>query len=143
MASIGAPTNVQHVATGSGYHNDLAALSLLTEGILNFELKVRYERDTIYTYIGDVLIMVNPYRDLGLYNPETLRQYRSTGVPKNTLDPHIYAVADRAYKSLIRSGQNQVFVISGESGAGKTETTKHILNYYLAITRGLDTTRTR
>lgn len=74
------------------------------------------------TYIGNVLISVNPFRDLGIYAEEVLKSYQG----KNRLEmtPHVYAIAEGAWKNMTDYGQNQCVIISGESGAGKTENAK-------------------
>lgn len=83
------------------------------------------------TYIGHVLISVNPFRMLPIYDDETLRSYRG----KNRLEtvPHVYAVAESAYYAMRSYGDNQTVIISGESGAGKTEAAKRIMQYIAAV----------
>eukprot|EP00124_Ichthyophonus_hoferi_P004253 Ihof_evm2s448 gene=Ihof_evmTU2s448 len=105
-------------------------------------LKIRFEHDEIYTYIGDVLISVNPYKELPIYSTAIIHQYRNRELFEN--DPHIYALADQAYRSMLREGISQCILISGESGAGKTEASKYILKYIAAVsahTEGVETVR--
>eukprot|EP00808_Paulinella_micropora_P015437 g60253.t1 len=90
----------------------------------------RYRRDLVYTLIGDILVAVNPFKLLDIYTWETLELYLKT--PENqlhTLGPHVYGVAAKAWREMRRTKQQQAVVISGESGAGKTETTKLILQF--------------
>ncbi|KAL5477102.1 hypothetical protein EMCRGX_G023847 [Ephydatia muelleri] len=87
----------------------------------------RFKMDIIYTYIGSVVVSINPYKPLGIYTQEAMEEYR--GVNLYELPPHIFAVADAAYQSMRNEGVNQCVLISGESGAGKTEASKHILQY--------------
>ncbi|XP_065831638.1 unconventional myosin-Ic-like [Oscarella lobularis] len=94
-------------------------------------LRKRFKRGVIYTYIGSVLVSVNPYRTLPIYDRETIEKYR--GVNFYEVEPHIYATADTAYRSLRGEGTNQCILISGESGAGKTEASKKILQYLAAV----------
>lgn len=117
-----------------GKTDDLATLSLLSEDVLNNELKTRYRNNTIYTYVGDILIIVNPYQDLGLYTQSNAQKYR--GVLRADVPPHVFAIADAAYTGVNQSNKSQVCVVSGESGAGKTETTKHLVRHILSLANG-------
>ncbi|CAH0392590.1 unnamed protein product [Bemisia tabaci] len=101
------------------YFDDLAALDVLSEENIVQQLQHRYEADTIYTYIGDILVAVNPFTRLGLYTPAEQKKY--CGQARSLNPPHIFAVADAAHQALIHQRLNQSIVISGESGAGKTE----------------------
>uniref|UniRef100_A0A3P8RYW9 Myosin Ic, paralog b n=1 Tax=Amphiprion percula TaxID=161767 RepID=A0A3P8RYW9_AMPPE len=94
-------------------------------------LRKRFKENLIYTYIGSVLVSVNPYKDLEIYTKNHMERYR--GVNFYEVSPHIYAVADNSYRSMRTEGKDQCILISGESGAGKTEASKKILQYY-AIT---------
>ncbi|KAG2387598.1 hypothetical protein C9374_001192 [Naegleria lovaniensis] len=102
-------------------------------GILN-NLKNMYRKDSIYTFIGEVLISVNPFKQLNIYNEQKLRQYRSH-YPFE-LPPHVYSIAESAYRNLISERTSQSIIISGESGAGKTEAAKQIMNYIAAVSGG-------
>lgn len=82
------------------------------------QLQRRFEQGQIYTYIGDILLAVNPFTSLGLYSEHEQSRYRARARSDN--QPHIFAVADAAYQALIHQLHNQAIVISGESGAGKT-----------------------
>uniref|UniRef100_A0A7N8WN81 Myosin Ic, paralog b n=1 Tax=Mastacembelus armatus TaxID=205130 RepID=A0A7N8WN81_9TELE len=94
-------------------------------------LRKRFKENLIYTYIGSVLVSVNPYKDLEIYTKNHMERYR--GVNFYEVSPHIYAVADNSYRSMRTERKDQCILISGESGAGKTEASKKILQYY-AIT---------
>ncbi|XP_046840853.1 unconventional myosin-Ic-like [Xenia sp. Carnegie-2017] len=94
-------------------------------------LRKRYKADLIYTYIGNVVISVNPYKSLNIYSNEAIDQYR--GVNLYEQPPHVYAISDAAYHSMKEERLDQCVLISGESGSGKTEASKKILQYLAAI----------
>ncbi|XP_078545127.1 unconventional myosin-Ia [Lissotriton helveticus] len=94
-------------------------------------LQERFNHDEIYTYIGNVVISVNPYKPLPIYTPEHVQQYRNCNFFE--LKPHIYAIADEAYQSLRDREQDQCILITGESGAGKTEASKLVMSYVAAV----------
>uniref|UniRef100_A0A4W4F588 Myosin motor domain-containing protein n=1 Tax=Electrophorus electricus TaxID=8005 RepID=A0A4W4F588_ELEEL len=91
-------------------------------------LRKRFKENLIYTYIGSVLVSVNPYKDLEIYTKQHMERYR--GVNFYEVSPHIYAVSDNAYRSMRSEKRDQCILISGESGAGKTEASKKVLQYY-------------
>ncbi|KAM5180900.1 unconventional myosin-Ia [Mantella aurantiaca] len=110
---------------------DMILLESLTEDSMLQNLKERFKNDEIYTYIGNVVISVNPYKQLTIYTPEKIEEYRNSIFYQ--LKPHIYAVADEAYKSLRDRDRDQCILITGESGAGKTEASKLVMSYVAAV----------
>ena len=110
------------VATGS---DNLTSLTELNERTLLASLKERYTRDLVYTDVGDILVAINPFRALPLYDKRWAGAYALPDV--SGLAPHIFKVAARAYNSLVQAKRDQVCVISGESGAGKTESAKFVI----------------
>ncbi|EGG24237.1 myosin-5b [Cavenderia fasciculata] len=111
--------------------DDLAGLSHLHEAAILHNLHHRYNLDQIYTYIGKILIAINPYQSLPLYGREMISAYY--GKQLGALSPHVYAVAEDAFKDMRYDGTSQSILVSGESGAGKTETTKFLLQYFAAM----------
>ncbi|XP_071512051.1 myosin-IIIb-like [Diadema antillarum] len=111
--------------------DDLAALDTLDEETMLEAIGRRHETDKIYTYIGDILVAVNPYKPLPLYTFEISSSYADLKY-RQSLPPHVFAVADKAYSSMRRTGIRQCCVISGESGAGKTETAKYVIGHIIS-----------
>uniref|UniRef100_A0A3Q2DGK3 Myosin Ic, paralog a n=1 Tax=Cyprinodon variegatus TaxID=28743 RepID=A0A3Q2DGK3_CYPVA len=91
-------------------------------------LRRRFKENLIYTYIGSVLVSVNPYKELEIYSKQQMERYR--GVSFYEISPHIYAISDNTYRAMRTERRDQCILISGESGAGKTEASKKILLYY-------------
>ncbi|XP_034705818.1 myosin-9 [Vitis riparia] len=112
----------------AGGVDDMTKLSYLHEpGVLQ-NLKSRYELNEIYTYTGNILIAINPFQRLPhIYDAHMMQQYK--GAPFGELSPHVFAVADVAYRAMINEGKSNSILVSGESGAGKTETTKMLMRY--------------
>ncbi|KAK1312173.1 hypothetical protein QJS10_CPA07g00336 [Acorus calamus] len=108
--------------------DDMTKLSYLHEpGVLQ-NLATRYELNEIYTYTGNILIAINPFQRLPhLYDTHMMEQYK--GASFGELSPHVFAVADVAYRAMINEGKSNSILVSGESGAGKTETTKMLMRY--------------
>ncbi|CAG8616843.1 14409_t:CDS:10 [Funneliformis mosseae] len=113
---------------------DMTMLSKVNNDAINDNLKKRFENAEIYTYIGHVLISVNPFKDLGIYTDEILHSY--TGKNRLEMPPHVYAVAESAYYNMNSYKENQCIIISGESGAGKTEAAKRIMQYIATVSGG-------
>ncbi|XP_042747566.1 unconventional myosin-Ia isoform X1 [Lagopus leucura] len=110
---------------------DLVMLDPLSEEALLRTLQERFSREEIYTYIGEVVISVNPYKPLPIYTPEKVEEYHDCNF--FAVKPHIYAIADDAYCSLRDRDQDQCILITGESGAGKTEASKLVMSYVAAV----------
>uniref|UniRef100_A0A8D3C8P1 Myosin X n=1 Tax=Scophthalmus maximus TaxID=52904 RepID=A0A8D3C8P1_SCOMX len=113
---------------------DMATLEDLHDGAIMHNLFLRYRQRHIYTYIGSILAAVNPYQALpGLYDRPAVELYSRRHLGE--ISPHIFAVANECYRSLWKRLQNQCVLISGESGAGKTESTKLILKFLSAMSQ--------
>jgi len=110
---------------------DCAQLSHLSEASVLYNLKLRYDANIIYTYSGLFCVAVNPYRRFPIYHDGIIKMY--VGRRRDELAPHVYAVADEAYRALLNDRRNQSMLVTGESGAGKTENTKKIIQYLAAI----------
>ncbi|XP_028426970.1 unconventional myosin-Va isoform X6 [Perca flavescens] len=112
--------------------NDLTALSYLHEPAVLHNLKVRFiDSKLIYTYCGIVLVAINPYETLGIYGTDIINAY--SGQNMGDMDPHIFAVAEEAYKQMARDERNQSIIVSGESGAGKTVSAKYAMRYFATV----------
>mmetsp|Transcript_10152 Transcript_10152/g.13310 ORF Transcript_10152/g.13310 Transcript_10152/m.13310 type:complete len:1211 (-) Transcript_10152:695-4327(-) len=114
---------------------DLVRLPALNDAAIINNIRIRYEKDELYTWVGasrSVLISVNPFKSLPLYGSKQIQLYKQP--PPNThLAPHTYDIAKDSYESLLFEGKNQSILISGESGAGKTVCTKQCLNYLAEV----------
>lgn len=110
---------------------DMGELGYLNEPAVLHNLKKRYDADLFHTYSGLFLVVVNPYKRLPVYTPEIIDIYR--GRPRDKVAPHIFAISDAAYRAMLNTRQNQSMLITGESGAGKTENTKKVIQYLTAI----------
>ncbi|XP_053457845.1 unconventional myosin-VI isoform X5 [Nycticebus coucang] len=107
---------------------DNCSLMYLNEATLLHNIKVRYSKDRIYTYVANILIAVNPYFDIPkIYSSETIKSYQ--GKSLGTRPPHVFAIADKAFRDMKVLKMSQSIIVSGESGAGKTENTKFVLRY--------------
>uniref|UniRef100_A0A2K5XXV5 Myosin IE n=1 Tax=Mandrillus leucophaeus TaxID=9568 RepID=A0A2K5XXV5_MANLE len=121
--------NVKH----SGV-DDMVLLSKITENSIVENLKKRYMDDYIFTYIGSVLISVNPFKQMPYFGEKEIEMYQGAAQYENP--PHIYALADSMYRNMIIDRENQCVIISGESGAGKTVAAKYIMSYISRVSGG-------
>lgn len=121
--------NVKH----SGV-DDMVLLSKITENAIVENLKKRYMDDYIFTYIGSVLISVNPFKQMPYFGDKEIEMYQGAAQYENP--PHIYALADNMYRNMIIDRENQCVIISGESGAGKTVAAKYIMSYVSRVSGG-------
>uniref|UniRef100_A0A182SCD0 Myosin-VIIa n=1 Tax=Anopheles maculatus TaxID=74869 RepID=A0A182SCD0_9DIPT len=119
-----------HASSVQGVEDMISLGDLHEAGILR-NLLIRYNENLIYTYTGSILVAVNPYQILPIYTADQIKLYKERKIGE--LPPHIFAIGDNSYAHMRRYGQDQCIVISGESGAGKTESTKLILQYLAAI----------
>uniref|UniRef100_A0A8C8S4P5 Myosin IB n=1 Tax=Pelusios castaneus TaxID=367368 RepID=A0A8C8S4P5_9SAUR len=110
---------------------DMVLLEPLSEESFINNLKKRFDHSEIYTYIGSVVVSINPYRSLPIYSPEKVEEYRNRNFYE--LSPHIFALSDEAYRSLRDQDKDQCILITGESGAGKTEASKLVMSYVAAV----------
>ncbi|XP_049321456.1 unconventional myosin-Vb [Astyanax mexicanus] len=112
--------------------NDLTALSFLHEPAVLHNLRVRFlHYNSIYTYCGIVLVALNPYEELPIYGEEVIDVY--SGQDMADMDPHIFSLAEDAYRTMIREEKNQSIIISGESGSGKTVSAKFTMRYFAVV----------
>ncbi|KAI6026521.1 P-loop containing nucleoside triphosphate hydrolase protein [Pisolithus microcarpus] len=111
--------------------DDIADLTFLNEASVVHNLRLRYGSGAIYTYSGLFLVSINPYQNLPLYTDAIIQQYRNKRRDENP--PHIFAVSERAWVNMQNERENQSILITGESGAGKTESTKKVIQYLSAI----------
>uniref|UniRef100_A0A8C5N7P0 Unconventional myosin-Vb-like n=1 Tax=Gouania willdenowi TaxID=441366 RepID=A0A8C5N7P0_GOUWI len=112
--------------------NDLTALSFLHEPAVLHNLRVRFlDYSSIYTYCGIVLVAINPYEQLPIYGEEVIDAY--SGQDMNDMEPHIFSVAENAYRTMGREERNQSIIISGESGSGKTVSAKFTMRFFAVV----------
>lgn len=127
---------------------DILKLHCFSEKSLIHTLRIRYARNQIYTFAGPILVSINPYQSIPrLYDEEVIQQFHHSPLDETSTSeevaPHLYAITERSYHSLLTPGEgrkrsDQVIIISGESGAGKTEATKLIMTYLASITTSED-----
>ncbi|XP_035277846.1 unconventional myosin-IXb-like isoform X1 [Anguilla anguilla] len=113
--------------------DNLCDLPILTEASILANLRTRFHSNQIYTYAGGVLLAVNPFRFLPVYNPKYVKLY--DGHRPGQLAPHVFAVADLAFYSMLRQGASQCVVLTGESGSGKTQSANFLLHCLTALSR--------
>uniref|UniRef100_A0A4W3JWB2 Myosin IF n=1 Tax=Callorhinchus milii TaxID=7868 RepID=A0A4W3JWB2_CALMI len=114
--------------------DDMVLLSKITEEAIVENLKKRYMDDYIFTYIGTVLISVNPFKQMPYFTDREVELYQGAAQFENP--PHIYALADNMYRNMLIDAENQCVIISGESGAGKTVAAKYIMSYVSKVSGG-------
>ncbi|XP_030213911.1 myosin IEb [Gadus morhua] len=114
--------------------DDMVLLSKINEDAITDNLKKRYMDDYIFTYIGSVLISVNPFKQLPYFTDREVELYQGAAQYENP--PHIYALADNMYRNMMIDTENQCVIISGESGAGKTVAAKYIMSYVSKVSGG-------
>uniref|UniRef100_A0A8C3GAR6 Osteoclast-stimulating factor 1 n=1 Tax=Cyclopterus lumpus TaxID=8103 RepID=A0A8C3GAR6_CYCLU len=129
IISLGSRQNVKQ----SGV-DDMVLLSKITEDAIVDNLKKRYMDDYIFTYIGSVLISVNPFKQMPYFTDREIELYQGAAQYENP--PHIYALSDNMYRNMMIDVENQCVIISGESGAGKTVAAKYIMSYISKVSGG-------
>ncbi|XP_064213332.1 myosin heavy chain, non-muscle isoform X2 [Tribolium castaneum] len=114
---------------------DMAELTCLNEACVLHNLKDRYYSGLIYTYSGLFCVVVNPYKKLPIYTEKIMERYK--GIKRHEVPPHVFAITDTAYRSMLQEREDQSILCTGESGAGKTENTKKVIQYlaYVAASK--------
>lgn len=112
---------------------DFVLMDTLTEDAMMDNIRVRFRADRIYTYIGNVVVSMNPYKKIDIYGKNKIEEYRGRFMYE--MPPHIFALSNNVYKSMLQNQENQCVIISGESGAGKTEASKIFMNYIAAVSK--------
>merc|ERR1719262_1224588 len=110
---------------------DMANLTYLNDASVFWNLKVRFQAKMIYTYSGLFCIVVNPYKRYPIYTPTVVKMY--LGKRRNEVPPHLWAITETAYRNMLQNTKNQSMLITGESGAGKTENTKKVIAYLAQV----------
>ena len=110
---------------------DMAELTWLNEASVLHNVRDRYFSNLIYTYSGLFCVVVNPYKQLPIYSDKIIEQYK--GKKRHEMPPHVYAIADSAYRSMLTDREDQSILCTGESGAGKTENTKKVIQYRVVL----------
>lgn len=114
-------------------YSDLCNLPILNEDTILANLRSRFQKKMIYTYAGNILVAINPFKFLPIYNPKYVKMYENHQLGK--LEPHIFAIADVSYYTMLRKRMNQCIVISGESGSGKTQSTNFLIHCLTALSQ--------
>merc|ERR1719461_2812489 len=110
---------------------DMANLTFLNDASVFWNLKVRFQAKLIYTYSGLFCIVVNPYKRYPIYTPTVVKMY--LGKRRNEVPPHLWAITETAYRNMLTNSKDQSMLITGESGAGKTENTKKVISYLAMV----------
>ncbi|KAH9258940.1 hypothetical protein BASA81_002560 [Batrachochytrium salamandrivorans] len=121
---------------------NLVNLKTINDAAILHNIRMRFRGDQVFTYVGDILISVNPYKFLPLFTPDVIERYKTLG--SRDEPPHVYAVADKAWRSIANAGtdlsvRDQAIIVQGESGSGKTEVTKLLLQYVAEMSGGIRT----
>ncbi|XP_060797180.1 si:zfos-588f8.1 isoform X9 [Neoarius graeffei] len=139
LPTVGREQDAQHLVT-RGFlpprhedFNDLCNLPVLNEDTILANLRSRFQKKKIYTYAGSILVAINPFKFLPIYNPKYVKMYENHQLGK--LEPHIFAIADVSYYTMLRKRINQCIVISGESGSGKTQSTNFLIHCLTALSQ--------
>jgi len=111
--------------------NDMADMTYLNEASVLYNLRSRYCNGFIYTYSGLFCVVINPYRRLPIYTQNVILKYQ--GKRRTEMPPHLFSIADNAYRNMLVDRENQSMLITGESGAGKTENTKKVIGYFAQV----------
>merc|ERR1719228_1845777 len=111
-------------------------MTYLNEAAVLWNLKSRYVSKLIYTYSGLFCVVINPYKRFPIYTERTCQMY--IGKRRNEVPPHLFAASDGAYQQMMNNSKDQSMLITGESGAGKTENTKKVITYFAILGTGGD-----
>jgi myosin heavy chain 6/7 len=111
--------------------DDMANMTYLNEASVLYNLRARYVNGFIYTYSGLFCVVINPYRRLPIYTQNVVTKYQ--GKRRTEMPPHLFCIADTAYRNMLVDRENQSMLITGESGAGKTENTKKVIGYFAQV----------
>lgn len=112
---------------------DLCSLAVINEASILETLRCRFYKNQIYTYASNILVTVNPFKFLPIYNPKYLQRYENCILGKE--EPHIFAIADAAFRAMLNKQTNQCIVISGESGSGKTQSSNFLIHCLTALSQ--------
>ncbi|XP_020611353.1 unconventional myosin-XV-like isoform X2 [Orbicella faveolata] len=113
--------------------DDMIKMDDLHVGSILYNIRKRYRQDQIYTYIGSILVAVNPYMQYDIYGPDAVHKYCATSTRSHP--PHIFALGNAAYQTMLRTEHKQAIIISGESGAGKTESNRLLVEFLAAVSQ--------
>ena len=111
--------------------NSIVGLTYLNDACVLWNSVVRYKNELIYTYSGLFCIAINPFRRFPIYTQRSMEIYM--GLRRNECPPHIFGVAESSYQGMMNNAKNQSILVTGESGAGKTENTKKVISYFASI----------
>eukprot|EP01083_Nonionella_stella_P195522 720208_1 len=120
--------------------HDLEELDQLDEHIMLYHLRKRYEQQRIYTNIGEILVYINPFEQVNIFNQNQMIKYHKSppNMMNNIQSPHIYRVTQNCYNNVLTTGTNQSIIITGESGSGKTFNQHEVMSYLTTINASSD-----